>query len=181
MTEVPLAGQNIAFLDLPNLTFRRKKILAVTVINATTCDITVDTTSGLSDASYTPANGQPCCPWSDSLNSLITPVVNYFDTLGPGEQVASFFDPGLRQRRSPPSPQYWPSQINIRLLGGALVQQPPQGPQQNQPAVQTLLTTPSLQDILPIEPTLPSSASVGTPGVSSYLQTLGGLCIFPGG
>ncbi len=181
MTEVPVIGQSVGFLDLPNLTFRRKKILTVTTISSTAYDITVDTTSGLSDTSYAPYSGQPCCPWSDSLSSLIPPVVSYYDTLGPGEQVASFFDPGLRQRRSPPSPLYWPNSITIRLLGGALVQQPPQGPQQNQPAVQTLLTTPTLLDVLPEEPALPFGTNVGTPGVSANQLTLGTLLAFPGG
>lgn len=179
MTEVPAVGQNIGFLDLPNLQFRRKRILTVTTINSTTYDIVVDTSSGFSDTSYTPINGQPCCPWSDSLNSLITPVVTYFDTLGPGEQFANFFDPGLRQRRSPQSPQYFPNQITNRLLGGALVPQPPQGPQQNQPAVQTLLTTPSMQDVLLTEPVPPYSTPVGSPGISSNLFTLGALVAFP--
>ncbi len=179
MTEVPQVGQNIAFLDLPNLTFRRKKIGAVTQINSTTYDITVDTSSGVSDTSYTPSNGQVCSPWSDSLNALLTPVLAYFDTLGPGEQFASFFDPGLRQKRSPASPAYWPNIVTNRLLGGAAVPQPPQGPQQNQPPVATLFSTPALYDVELVEPAPPYSTPVGSPGVSSYLLTLGGLAVFP--
>jgi hypothetical protein len=179
MTEVPQVGQSIAFLDLPNLVFRRKRILSITTISPTIYDITVDTVSGLSDTGYAPVNGQPCCPWSDNLNSLMTPIVSYFDTLGPGEQFANFFDPGLRQRRSPPSPQFWPNQITNRILGGALVPQPPQGPQQNQPAVQTLLTTPTLQDVLLVEPSVPFGTPVGNPGVSSNLLTLGSLAVYP--
>ena len=102
MTEVPQVGQSVAFFDLPNLTYRRKKFLTVTAISSTAYDVTVDTTNGVSDTSYTPTNGQPCSPWSDSLDSLLTPVLTYFDSIGPGEQFASFFDPGVRQRRDPP-------------------------------------------------------------------------------
>lgn len=177
--EVPQPGQNIGFLDLPNLLFRRKKILTATMIDAFTYDLTIDTNGGLSDTTYTPYIGQPCCPWSDSLQSLITPVVSYFDALGPGEQFVSFADPGLRQRRSPASPQFWPNQITNRLLGGAIVPQPAQGPQQNQPAVPTLFTTPTLRDVQLIEPTVPFSAPVGAPGVFSNMLTLGALVAFP--
>jgi len=181
MSEVPQVGQSIAFFDLANLVFRRKKILTVTVISATACDLTVDLASGVSDGSYTPISGQPCCPWSDSLNSVVTPLVTYFSKLGPGEQVASFFDPGLRQRRSPTSPQVWPNQITNRLLGGAPVPVPAAGPQQNQPPVPTLFSTATLYDVELIEPaTLPYATPTGTPGVSSYLNTIGpALVVFP--
>lgn len=179
MADVPQVGQNIGFLDLPNLTFRRKKILTVTTIDATHYDLSVDTTTGLSDTTYTPLTGQPCCPWSDSLQSLITPVVTYFDALGPGEQFSSFFDPGLRQRRSPPSPQFWPNQITNRLLGGAIVPQAAQGPQQNQPPVSTLFTLPTLNDVQLTEPVVPFSAPVGSPGVYSNMLTLASIVAFP--
>lgn len=172
MTEVPQVGQSVGFYDQANLVFRRKKILTVTVISSTTYDITVDTSNGVSDTGYTPINGQACGPWSDSLGTIATPVVSYFDTLGPGEQFASFFDPGLRQKRSPANPQFWPNQLTIRLLGGAAVPVAPQGVQQNQPPVQTVLTTPSIGDVLLAEPTTPYSTPVGTPAVSSYLMTL---------
>lgn len=179
MTEVPIVGQSIAFLDLPNRVFRRKKILTVTTISSTAYDLTVDPTNGISDTSYAPLNGQACCPWSDSLNDLIPPVVGYLDTLGAGEQYATFFDPGLRQRRSPPSPALWPNAITNRLLGGSVVPQVPQGPQQNQPAVPTLFNVPSIYDVQLQEPTVPFVTPVGTPGVSSFLLTLGNLIAFP--
>jgi len=179
MSEVPQPGQSIAFLDLPNQTFRRKKILTVTQVSATQCDVTVDTTSGVSDVSYTPFIGQPCCPWSDSLDSLIDPVLTYFDALGPGEQFSGFFDPGLRQKRSPPTPQFWPNQLTNRVLGGAIVPQPPQGPQQNQPPVPTLYTTTTLNDVSLAEPVAPYPTPVGIPGVSSNLLTMQALVAFP--
>lgn len=180
MTEVPQIGQNIGFYDAPNLTFRRKKILSVTQISTTQYDLTVDTSNGVSDTSYTPANGQPCCPWSDSLQTLTTPTVTYFDALGPSEQFAAFFDPGLRQKRTPASPNFWPNRITHRLLGGTVVPQPPQGPQQNQPPVPTLYSLTSLDDIDLLEPApIPFSAPPGSPGVFSNLLTLGSLTAFP--
>jgi uncharacterized phage protein gp47/JayE len=179
MTEIPQVGQSIAFFDLPDQTYRRKKFLTVTTISSTIYDVTVDTTGGISDTGYTPANGQPCCPWSDSLDSMLLPVLSYFDTLGPGEQYASFFDPGLRQKRDPASPQYYPSSVTGRILGGSQVPQNPQGPQQNQPPVPTLFNTPTISDVLLIEPTIPYAAPIGTPGVSSYLNVLGDLLAFP--
>ena len=180
MTEVPQVGQSVGFFDQPNLIFRRKKILSVTVVSSTTYDITVDTTNGISDTSYTPINGQACCPWSESLTSVILPTVRYLDQLGPGEQFANFFDPGVRQKRSPASPQYWPNQITNRLLGGAAVPVPAQGVQQNQPPVPTLFTTPTLYDVELVEPQVPFNTPVGNPGVSSNMLTLGpSLVVFP--
>lgn len=181
MTEVPQVGQNVGFLDVPNLTFRQKRILSVTAISTTQYDITVDTTNGVSDTNYTPENGQPCGPWSDSLDTLSAPVATYFDTLGPSEQFATFFDPGLRQKRSPASPNFWPNRLTGRMLGGAVVPQPPQGPQQNQPPIVTLYTTPSLDDVNLVEPAPPFSAPIGSPGVYSNLMTLGALVAFPEG
>lgn len=182
MTEVPQVGQSVAFFDKSNPTapaFRRKKIRSVTAISATQYDITVDTTNGVSDTSYTPANGQPCSPWSDSLDTLSPSVLAYFDALGPGEMVSSFFDPGLRQRRSPASPTFWPSAITHRLLGGTTVPQPPQGPQQNQPPVPVLYNLASLYDIDLLDPPVPFNAPVGIPGVSANLPTLGSILAFP--
>jgi hypothetical protein len=118
------------------------------------------------------------------LQSLLTPTVTYFDVLGPGEQYAlsAFFDPGLRQKRSPPSPQFFPNAITNRLLGGSLVPQPAQGPQQNQPPVPTLFTTPTIYDVQLTDPppgVLPFAAPVGSPGVFSNMSTLATLVAFP--
>jgi uncharacterized phage protein gp47/JayE len=179
MTEVPQVGQSVAFYDGPNQKFRRKKIATVTAITSTQYDITVDTSTGLSDTSYTPSNGQPCSPWSDSLQDLVVPLVIAFDSLGPSEQFASFFDPGIRQRRSPPSPNFWPNRITTRILGGALTPQPPQGPQQNQPPIPTVYGLLSIDDVELVEPAPPFSAPVGSPGVFSNLLTLGTILAFP--
>ena len=99
-------------------------------------------------------------PWSASLPLLAEPMLAYFATLGPGEQTADLYDPGLRQRRSPPSPAKWPSQIGSRAEVGVL----------DVPAVFTAEI---------VEPTLPHATPVGTPGVLSYLLELGDFAAFP--
>ena len=174
----PQVGQSIALYDVAGQQFRRKKILTVTVDvvgGLSGYAITVD--PSVSDASFTPYAGQNPCPWSDSLNSLIVPVVSYLDTLGPGEQLAAFFDPGLRQKRSPPSPNSFPSVISNRLLGV-----PPnttvQAAQAAAPTV-TLFNLTTLQDVVLQEPSVPYATPVGSPGVSSNLLTLSNLLAFP--
>jgi uncharacterized phage protein gp47/JayE len=171
-------GQSVAVFDLPNLTFRRKKVLASAYAGGINT-ITVDTTNGISDTSYTPIVGQFVCPWSDSLQTLVLPVVAYFASLGPGEQFSSFVDPGSRQRRNPSSPAVWPSQVAARMLAGptsAPVQ--PQGAP-NPPPPPALATLPSLLDVLITEPVLPYSTPTGSPGVSAKLITLGDLTGYP--
>lgn len=154
----PQPGNTIAFFDLANLKFRRKRILTATL--AVGYNIVCDTTNGISDTTYAPYVGQPCCPWSDSLDSLTSAIVAYFDLLGPGEQMANFFDPGLRQRRSPASPQFFPSTVSNRILSG-------------------LFGVQSLQDTTLQEPAVPYATPVGSQGVSSNLLTLATLVAFP--
>jgi uncharacterized phage protein gp47/JayE len=161
VTTTPQVGQTIAFYDAPNAYFRRKKILTVAVVTAgVTWDLVFDTSNAASDTSYTPVAGQPACPWSDSLQSLVTPAVAYFDLLGPGEQVSSFFDPGYRQRRSPQAPAAWPSTLTNRIL-------------------QPLFALSTVSDITMLSPAVPYAPATGTPGVSSNLLTLGALAAFP--
>lgn len=173
---VPQAGQNIGFFDVVGQVFRRKRILSATAASGG-YTIVVDTTNAVSDTSFAPAVGDFVSPWSDSLDSMVDPVLAYFDSLGPGEQQASFFDKGQRQKRMPPNPASWASQIANRMLGG-----PPnasQPPDPNAPATPTLLATPNLADVEIVEPSLPFATPVGSPGVSAYLLTLGGLAVFP--
>jgi uncharacterized phage protein gp47/JayE len=155
----PSIGNTIAVYDEPNATFRRKKIL--TVGGSGPWTIVCDTSNSASDTSYTPIAGQRVMPWSDSLQAVLDPVRGYFDTLGPGEQQAVFFDEGVRQRRSPRAPKDWPSSVTTKGLEGALV------------GVSSLL------DVTIAEPTLPSAPSVGTPGVTAYILTLNRLAILP--
>lgn len=154
----PVAGQVVGFYDQVGQAFRRKQIL--TVAGAGPWTITCDTSNAASDTGYTPQIGQRACPWSNSLDEVVPAVISYFDGLGPGEQVAVFFDAGQRQHRSPPSPGIYPHQISNRMTI-------------------PVLSLAAIQDVIVVEPTVPTSTAVGTPGVLSYLITLGFLAIFP--
>lgn len=154
----PTAGKSIAFWNETSKLFVKKKILSVAGTGPWT--ITVDTALGVSDSSFVPAVGDRAMPWSESLNSLQEPVIAYFDTLGPGEQFSTFFDEGRRQRRSPKSPLSWPYTIGNRLVVG-------------------VLDVSTVGDAELNEPTVPSTATVGTAGVFSYLMQLNNLSAFP--
>jgi uncharacterized phage protein gp47/JayE len=155
----PLPGQTIGFYDQPFGTFRRKRIL--TVVGTGPWTIVVDASNGTSDESYTPIAGQRACPWSESLQDLVAPVAATFQALGPGEQFASFFSPGQRQRRSPLSPRSWPNVLTTKRLE------------------ESFDATNSVFDVTIAEPTLPLVTTIGTPGVSSNLMELAYLSAFP--
>lgn len=155
----PQPGQTIGFYDGINRKFQRKKILTVTPVGADV-DITCDTTNNASDTTYVPYVGQPCSPWSESLDALVPTIARQYARLGPGEQRASFFDPGLRQRRSPMSPQFWPSVISNKFVG-------------------PLFDLSAVQDVALQEPAIPFVTPVGAPGVSSNLLTLQTIAVFP--
>lgn len=154
----PTVGQTIGMYDPVNQVFQRKKFLTVTGTGPWT--IVCDTSNAASDTGYVPAINQMVCPWSESINDIPLPIISYFDTLGPGEQVATFFDPGFRRRRSPISPSFYPSQINNKIVG-------------------PLLTIQSVQDAVLAEPAIPHPVSVGIPGVSSNMLTLQFITVFP--
>jgi uncharacterized phage protein gp47/JayE len=157
----PPVGATVAFFDKPNGAFRPKKFLTVTSLGFGDYDVTCDVSNGASDTSYTPYATQPLCPWSDSLATLATPMLAYFDTLGPGEQVdPPFFDPGLRQRRLPPSPAEWPAVVTNR-------------------AIAPLFRLPAVGDVTLQLPAVPYATPTGSPGALSYLTTLKTLVVFP--
>lgn len=155
----PAIGNTLAIYDAPFATFRRKKILSFT--GAGPWAIVCDTSNGASDQSYLPIAGQRVCPWSDSLQDLVLPIQNHFQTFGPGEQVASFFSPGQGQRRQPQSPKAYPNVITLKGLGGAID------------------TVASVFDFDVAEPALPQTTTVGTPGVTSFLLELNRISAFP--
>lgn len=153
----PVAGQVIAFLNRTTGKFSRKKIASFTGVGPWV--ITADTTNSASDVDYTPVDNQRCCPWSDSLDLLVSPVLKYFGTLGPGEQQSEFFDPGLRQKRNPVSPKYWPNHIGNRIAGD-------------------ILKEAFIQDAV-IREGLGVAAAVGVPGAVAYLIELRYITAFP--
>lgn len=161
--DVPVVGQTIALFDRTNLVFVPKRITAISVIGLGEYTLTTDTGAG-SDTTFVPAAGDRPSPWSDSLNQIPDLVATYFETLGPGEQVnlflADFFDEGYRQRRNPPSPQFWPNEISERILI-------------------SILQLASVDGVTVVEPTLPAITPYGTIGVASNLLTLGNLAVLP--
>lgn len=163
----PSAGQTIALFVAANVTaspqnvFVQKRILSATLNGGTgNYDIVVDTTNGASDLSYTPIIGQRVMPWSTSLAQLVSPIVTYFASLGPGEQQSSFFDSGYRQARNPPNPQSWPSALTAKALI----------------AIEEL---DAIADAAIASPSTPFNPNIGVPGVSAYRLTLNSLSAYP--
>lgn len=113
----PLAGQTIGFYDQAGAAWRRKRILSVG--GSGPWMITCDTTNNASETSYVPQVGQRPSPWSDALPKILPGVWRYFDGLGPGEQVPTFYDEGTRQRRQPQPPD-WPHTTTTRGLSDAV-------------------------------------------------------------
>lgn len=156
----PQVGQTIGFYETAattELKFRRKRILSFTGTGPWT--ITVDTTNSVSDTSYTPVTGQRAMPWSDALDKLLPGLLAYFDSLGPGEQVATFYDEGRRQKRIPRPPKTWPMTLAERALIAAV----------------------SIDDVADVgllegDGVTPS---VGTPGVLSNILKLRFVSVFP--
>jgi uncharacterized phage protein gp47/JayE len=109
----PSTGQKIGVFSAANGTFYRKQIASVTGTGP--WDLTFATGAGESDTTYTPLAGDLVCPWSDSLNNLVTKVADYFKTLGPGEMVAAWGD-NRRGLRYPPDPDSWPASTTQDLV-----------------------------------------------------------------
>ena len=162
----PMVGQTIALYDAANAKFQRKKILTITDGGGGAGNkpwvITCDTSNFASDTTFQPTTGTDVyvSPWSDSLDSLVAPLVAYFDTLGPGEQKATFFDAGSRERRSPPSPSSWPSILSGRMAT-------------------SLYSLPSVADLQLMLPTLPYATTIGSPGSTAYLLQLSRIAAYP--
>lgn len=159
-TVAPTAGKTFGFFDTASKTFKRKRIATATLVSGSTYTITVDTTTaGASDTSYIPVAGQAASPWSDSLDLLVDPVLTYFEKQGPGEMLASFSDPGRRQRRWPaPTAQTWPSAVENRIVEGLFA---------------------VVSDAVLLEPTAPSQAPTGIPGTLVYLHELADFAVYP--
>jgi hypothetical protein len=160
----PVVGQTIAFYNPATGTFVAKRISSVSkTLGSPPWTIACTSANGASDTSYTPAVGQMPCPWSPSLPALVPPLLAAFDAFGPGEQVASFFDAGRRQRRQPPPGADAPSAVGARLVNG----------------VQDLAAVRDAQLVDPVPSALPVPTTVGAPGTLSYLRTLRYLAVFP--
>src|ERR1700734_321777 len=160
-TTDPQVGQTIGFYDTTSQSFKRIRIGAVTVVSTgLSWVITPDRTFGASDPIFVPSFLAVASPWSDSLNNVPAAVISYMASLGPGEQVASLPDPGLRQRRSPDPGLSWPSVVDNGLLA-------------------PLFSVSSVQSPVILEPVVPYATPVGVAGVLSYLFVLSDLGIYP--
>ena len=170
-TTTPQAGQTIGFFEVdaaengkvPRIgKWRRKRILSVAVVIADKrWTITVDTSNGASDTTYTPGVGDLASPWSESLDDLTVPVLQAMATLGPGEMVSTFYDPGLRQRRAPAATEKWPNAINNLML------------------LNPVFDSGLVGDAsIALPETLPYATDVGVPAVSAKLLTLGDLAFY---
>jgi hypothetical protein len=153
----PVVGQIIGFWDGIANKFRKKTLATVTGTGPWTC--TASTSAGASDTTYTPIGGQRAMPWADGLTLLESPVLKYFDGLGPGEMFTTFLPDGRRQRRSPRSPRLWPATISSDLLV-------------------PVLTLDAVLNATLIEGN-GVSPSVGTPGVLVHMITLHEVAVFP--
>lgn len=163
MPAIPTVGKSIGLYNATTRTHVRKTIATVTEVLADhTYDLAFDMlTPGASDLSFAPADGAIVSPWSDSLPALVAPTLAYVDRQGPGEQVASFGDEGLRQRRfPPPSPDRWPSRIESRLTDG----------------IHTLGLVSNVDVVEPA--TLPDPTAVGTPGTIFNLHRVSDIGVF---
>lgn len=153
----PVAGQSFGLFDATHGRFSRKKILSFTGTGPWV--VTCDTAQSATDTSYVPVDDQRLCPWSESLTLLVAPALDYLGRMGPGEQVATPPLDGQRQTRSPlANPSSWPHIVGNRIEVDLLI---------------------DAVDDVEIVQTTPSTTTVGTPGVSSYLLRLAGFALFP--
>ncbi|WP_394849713.1 baseplate J/gp47 family protein [Pendulispora brunnea] len=168
----PERGLSFGLFDRTAAQFRPKRVLTAAPIAAGSTDyrIVADTSNATSDVNYTPEPGQALCPWSDSLDSLVASVIALFDRLGPGEQCATFFDPGLRQRRIPIDPEAWPSAITNRMLST----------RRDLPAGEPVgvFDVPTVRDAALISPQVPYGPPPGAPGMFSHLLVLQDLVAY---
>lgn len=156
----PTPGNSIALYNSVTRTFAVKRILTVTPVTPNVrYTLTFDmTTPGASDPTFVAAVAAIVSPWSPSASSIVAPILSYVDAQGPGEMVASFSDPGRRQRRyPPPAPNAWPSKIENRMVDGLFA---------------------FVSDAVIVEPTIPFATTVGTPGTLFYLHRTSDIGVF---
>lgn len=155
----PVVGQTIALYDASTASFKKKRIASVTQVVANKqWNLTFDMSANASD-DFVPAAGALVSPWSDSLNLITGAVVGYFDAMGPGEMVSTFYDRGRRQKRQPESPDSWTSEISSQL----------------DRAVQGVAAVRSASLLVPSST---QSTTVGTPGALVYVRRLTDMAVY---
>lgn len=158
--EAPSVGNTIALYDTSRGRFAHKRIKTVTGTGPWT--IEVQSANAASDDTYVPVVGQRVSPYSDRLDDLATQVIEVFDSLGPGEMFVYPRPDGLRRFREPRPPMEWPSKLTQELLENKM----------------TASNVPGLFDreVVQGDGVAPT---VGVPGVTVYMLTLGDLGIYP--
>lgn len=160
-TTSPQVGQTIAVFDAATRKFKRKRISAVTTITPTLSWLLEFSISNGASETFIPAVDALVSPYSVSLSRLVTPLITYVTTLGPGEQFATFPDPGGRQRRWPYSPDTYSSIVtNDGLVGVGR-------------------SSGATSDVEVLLPSTPFTTTVGTPGVTMYLLQLADFAVYP--
>lgn len=110
----PSVGKTIALFNKTTGVFVKKTILSFTGTGPWV--ITCDTSSGLSDTTYTPLIGNTMVsPWSDSLATVATTIAKYVSGMGPGEQSTALGDGRKRLRVPRPTTKSWPITITSKL------------------------------------------------------------------
>lgn len=155
----PSVGNTVAFYDTVSKSFKRKRIATVTEITPNELyDVTFDVTGSVSDPSYVPLVDAIISPFATNMSALVAPMLAYMDKQGVGEMVASFGDPGRRQRRSPQSkPGSYPHTVT-----GAIIDD-----------VYELV-----DDATMVEPTTPYATTTGTAPLLVYLHRLADVGVF---
>lgn len=165
-TDAPVVGQVVGLFNATasvsgetRPAFERKTIATVTEVSAgLSWDVTFDMSAGASSL-FVPESGALVSPWSDSLDLLLPPIVDYFDHMGPGEMLDPLPDPGRRARRQPENPESWTSEISNRI--DALAQ-----------------GVGAVRSATLVEPALTESTSIGTLGVMAYLRRLTDVAVY---
>lgn len=155
----PSVGNTVAFYDTVSKVFRRKRI--ATVVEVAPNDVytvTFDVTGSASDPSYVPIAGAIISPFATNMSALIAPMLVYMDKQGVGEMVATFGDPGRRQRRSPQSkPGSYPHTVTSALIDDVYE---------------------LVDDATLVEPTTPFATTTGTAPLLVYLHRLADVGVF---
>jgi uncharacterized phage protein gp47/JayE len=147
-------GQTIALWDPTTYKFVNKRILSFTGTGpyVITCD------SAASNTTYIPVIGQGVSPWSDKINAIAQTVVDYYNSISPGENTNWLPDPGGRMRRFPPDSIKYPYGVTSRVTDG-------------------IADRTDIQNVTVLSG-LTNAPNAGTPGVNVFMILLQDLTIY---
>ena len=117
----PTAGKAIAIFNRTTGKFIRKTILTVGSSGPWTIVCNSALPASQNDGSYVPVANDNVSPWADSLQNVADTTIDYVNSMGPGEQVASDPGDGRKQLRSPsPLPDQYPEQVTSLVVSRML-------------------------------------------------------------